>query len=229
MIGILAGMGPHSTAPFIDLVIAECQRQYGAKDDIDFPKMMIHSVPTPFYADRPSDHHAMEAAICQGLQKLDQTGVSFIAIACNTAHVYYPQLAKCIRKPILNMVQLTVDLVPRSVRRLAVIAARPTTESGVYQSHLLEHGFEVIEPDWQLQIDQLIVSVRSTKEASFFNQKWNELITIAKVAGADALVLACLDLSAIRQHMKTDMVVVDASQSLAKSVVSRWLKERQQI
>jgi len=30
-------MGPRSTAPFIDLVITECQRQYGAGDDIDFP------------------------------------------------------------------------------------------------------------------------------------------------------------------------------------------------
>lgn len=34
-------MGPRSTAPFIDLVITECQTQYGARDDIDFPRMMI--------------------------------------------------------------------------------------------------------------------------------------------------------------------------------------------
>ena len=42
-IGILAGMGPRSTAPFVDLVIPECQIQYGARDDIDFQKMMISS------------------------------------------------------------------------------------------------------------------------------------------------------------------------------------------
>jgi len=30
-IGILAGMGPHSTAPFIDLIITQCQIQYGVK------------------------------------------------------------------------------------------------------------------------------------------------------------------------------------------------------
>ncbi len=229
MIGILAGMGPHSTAPFIELVIDECQRQYGAKDDIDFPKMMIHSVPTPFYADRPTDHVAMEAAISQGLQELDQIGVNFIAIACNTAHVYYSQLAKCIRKPLLNMVRLTADSVPRSVRRLAVIGARPTSESGIYRTQLLEHGFEVIEPDWQSQIDQLIVSVRMNKEASFFTKKWNELTMSAEAAGADALVLACLDLSAIRQHMKTELPVIDASQALAQNIVSQWLKDRQQI
>ena len=49
MIGILAGMGPRSTAPFVDLVVSECRNQYGARHDIDFPPMMILSWPTPFF------------------------------------------------------------------------------------------------------------------------------------------------------------------------------------
>jgi len=36
-IGILAGMGPRSTAPFLELVLDQCQIQYGAKYDIDYP------------------------------------------------------------------------------------------------------------------------------------------------------------------------------------------------
>jgi len=47
-IGILAGMGPRSTAPFTDLLITECQRQYGAHYDIDFLPMLIYSLPTPY-------------------------------------------------------------------------------------------------------------------------------------------------------------------------------------
>lgn len=50
LIGILAGMGPRSTAPFVDLVIDECQSQYGATFDIDFPRMLILSQPTPFFS-----------------------------------------------------------------------------------------------------------------------------------------------------------------------------------
>ena len=53
VIGILAGMGPRSTAPFVDMVVDECQRQYGARYDIDFPPMQIYALPTPFYIDRP--------------------------------------------------------------------------------------------------------------------------------------------------------------------------------
>ena len=88
MIGILAGMGPKSTGPFVDTVVAECQTIYGAKHDIDFPHMMIYSCPTPFYMDRPIDHAAMKKAIIEGAQKLESTGVDFIAMPCNTAHLY---------------------------------------------------------------------------------------------------------------------------------------------
>jgi len=80
-IGILAGMGPRSTAPFIDLVITECQRQYGARDDIDFPKMMICSQPAPFYEDRPTDHVAMKVAIHAGLQDLEHAGVDLLTLS----------------------------------------------------------------------------------------------------------------------------------------------------
>ena len=63
-------MGPRSTAPFVDMVVDECQRQYGARDDLDFPPMLIYSLPTPFYIDRPIDHVAMQAVIGAGLRKL---------------------------------------------------------------------------------------------------------------------------------------------------------------
>lgn len=86
MIGILAGMGPRSTAPFIDMLITEAQEQYGARDDIDFPKMMICSQPAPFYEDRPADHAALEAATLEGLLDLEKAGADFAAIACNTVH-----------------------------------------------------------------------------------------------------------------------------------------------
>lgn len=76
--GILAGMGPKSTAPFVDQVI-EAFQLAGAKDDIDFPPMMIYSLPTPFYIDRPD---LMEKVVSQGLQKLEASGASFIAIPC---------------------------------------------------------------------------------------------------------------------------------------------------
>lgn len=73
MIGILAGMGPKSTGPFVDKVVDECQKIYGAINDIDFPHFMIYSCPTPFYIDRPLNHNDMEMAIIKRARRLKKT------------------------------------------------------------------------------------------------------------------------------------------------------------
>lgn len=222
-IGILAGMGPRSTAPFIDLVVTECQLQYGARDDIDFPKMMICSQPAPFYENRPVDHVAMEAAIREGLQDLERTGVDFLAIACNTAHIYYPELAQCVKVPLLNMVELAVAAIPESASRVALIAARPTIESGIYQDGLRKRRLIVIDPDWQSQVDHLLGTTRTSTDPSLFARLWSELMERAEAAGADTIVVACLDLSAILVHAATRARIIDAARCLAQEIVKQWL------
>lgn len=105
-----------------------------------------------------------------------------------------------------------------------------TTEKAIGEGlSELERTDELIEPDLQSQIDELLLSVRLTKDDSFLSHKWNELIALAEAAGAEALMVACLNLSAIRQHMKTDMPVVDASHVLAYAIVSQWLEGRSQL
>ncbi|MEU4493644.1 aspartate/glutamate racemase family protein [Streptomyces sp. NPDC023998] len=202
MIGILAGMGPRSTAPFIDMVVTECQRQYGARDDIEFPKIMICSQPAPFYEDRPVDHDALEAAIRVGLEDLERTGADLLAIACNTAHVYFPSLTGAVKPPLLDMVSLTAEAMPAAAGTLGLIAARPTVESEIYQGALAARGFDVVDAGWR------------------------KIGLLLRRLGVDTAVVACLDLSAIRLHAPADLPVVDAAECLASEIVRRWLQLR---
>ena len=221
-IGILAGMGPHSTGPFIDMVVTECQRQYGARDDIDFPKMMICSQPTPFYEDRPVDHPALEDAIREGLQDLERTGVGFLAIACNTAHIYYPQLARSVKVPLLNMVEITLEALSDDAQKVALVAARPTVEADVYQAGIRARGLPLFEPDWQSQVDHLLGMTRISAAPQEFTRQWSLLTEVALAGGVDTLIVACLDLSAVIAHAKTDLRIVDAAECLAREIVKRW-------
>ena len=222
-IGILAGMGPHSTGPFIDMVVRECQRQYGARDDIEFPKMMICSQPAPFYEDRPVDHAALEEAIREGLQDLERTGVDFLAIACNTAHIYYPQLARSVKVPLLNIVEITLEAIPRDVQKVALVAARPTVESDVYQAGIRGRGLALFETDWQAQVDYLLGMTRTSATPQEFTRQWSLLTEAAEAGGADTLIVACTDLSAVIAHAKTGLRIVDAADALAREIVKQWL------
>ncbi|WP_242248976.1 aspartate/glutamate racemase family protein [Bacillus cereus group sp. BfR-BA-01523] len=213
MIGILAGMGPKSTGPFVDTVVAECQTIYGAKHDMDFPHMMIYSCPTPFYMDRPIDHAAMKKAIIEGAQKLESTGVDFIAMPCNTAHLYFQELQRSITIPILNIVDETLKAIPENTKRVALLATEATVQAGIYQDGITKRNIEYIHNEhWQEMINQIITCIKGG-EIEEARKLWSLLVLQLKDE-VDTAIIACTDLNVV---VSEDFV--DSAQCLAKAVV----------
>lgn len=223
-IGILAGMGPRSTAPFVDLVVTECQRQYQAADDADFPPILIYSLPTPFYLDRPLDHAAMRATIGAGLLRLSACGVAFAAMPCNSAHIYYPQLAAQLDIPLLNMVDLATQALPSGAQRIALLATRPTVEAGLYQTALAAAGRTCLaDESTQQRVDRLLGEIKSSADLRAARERWRELTRDLARAGADAALIACTDLNAVSESASGGLALIDATETLARAVVGRWL------
>ncbi|PEB80935.1 amino-acid racemase [Bacillus cereus] len=217
MIGILAGMGPKSTGPFVDTVIAGCQTIYGAKHDMDFPHMMIYSCPTPFYMDRPIDHAAMKKAIIEGAQKLESTGVDFIAMPCNTAHLYFEELQRSITIPILNIVDETLKAIPENTKKVALLATEATVQAGIYQDGITKRNIEYIHNEqWQEMINQIITCIKGG-EIEKARKLWSVLVLQLKDE-VDTAIIACTDLNVV---LSEDFV--DSSQCLAKAVVRMYV------
>ncbi|MDM5372606.1 aspartate/glutamate racemase family protein [Bacillus cereus] len=217
MIGILAGMGPKSTGPFVDTVVAGCQTIYGAKHDMDFPHMMIYSCPTPFYMDRPIDHEAMKKAIIEGAQKLESTGASFIAMPCNTAHLYFEELQRSLSIPILNIVDETLQAIPETAKRVALLATEATVQAGIYQDGIAKRNIEYIHYEkWQESINQIITCIKSG-EIEEARELWNTLVLQLREE-VDTAIIACTDLNVVASED-----FVDSSQCLAKAVVRMYL------
>lgn len=223
LIGILAGMGPKSTGPFIDQVVEAFQRLTGAKNDIDFPPMMIYSLPTPFYVDRPIDHALIEKTICGGLKKLKACGVSLIAMPCNTAHLYFPKLEQCVQMPLLNMVDLTLARIPKNAHKVTVLGTHPTIESQVYQKGLdLAHVKYTLSPSWQKKIEEIILGIKTSADRQALLRAWKEVSNEFLEAGIDTVILACTDLNVIFKGIHHPFQIVDSSLCLAEATVQKW-------
>jgi aspartate racemase len=223
IIGVLAGMGPRSTAPFVDMLVDECQRQYGARYDIEFPPMMIYSLPTPFYIDRPMDHAELEATIAAGLRKLEHAGVAFVAMPCNSAHLYFERLAAGIGVPLLNMVDEALRALPPTSKTIALLATRPTVEARLYQAAIEHGGRVVIDGEaWQARVDQLILAIKSAPDRVALDAQWRQLVADLAAAGADTLLLACTDLNVVSTSANTQLALLDATQCLARATVRAW-------
>jgi aspartate racemase len=225
MIGILAGMGPRSTAPFIDAVVDQCQEIYGASLDEEFPKMMILSLPTPFYVNRPIDHKKMKRIIIGGLRELESTGVEFIAMPCNSAHAYYDDLASSIRVPLLNIITETLSNLEGDGLS-SLFGTRGTLASGLYQSGFERTGLKFeFQDDWQARIDEVISSVKSGDVEIGAAHTWTALLRRVESAGIQQAVIACTDINAVLPFAKTSVSFRDSTKSLARATVKRYLEK----
>ncbi|CAM4154829.1 amino acid racemase [Bacillus manliponensis] len=225
MIGILAGMGPKSTAPFVDNVVQQCQNIYGAKDDMDFPHMMIYSCPTPFYMNRDIDHEEMKVAIIDGAKKLESTGVKFIAMPCNTAHMYFDDIQRALSVPLLNIVDATLKEVDDPVQKVAVFATNATINSYIYQIGLNKLGIQTIhKEEWQTSINTILTHIKAG-DIQQGQRLWNELCNEV-TSFVHTVIIACTDLNVVLKKQFETLRFIDSSACLAKAVVNQYLTEQ---
>jgi len=224
VIGILSGVGPNSTATFVDLVFAECRKQYGALSDIDFPPIAIVSQSVPQFQTGEIDRLSLETSMLEGVRKLHESGASFVALACNRIHHAFENIPKAVSLPVLSTVDATLIRLPAAARRIAIVASRPLAESGLYQQHAAARGFEVVEPDWQSNVDELQAMAKSGVAVEAYQAKWQDLFgKLGNVSPVDAVVVASLDLSNALRWAASPVPMVDAGQALAHEVVRQWL------
>ncbi len=223
IIGILAGMGPKSTAPFLDLVIEQCQKQYGARNDIDFPHIIIYSLPTPFYINQKINDKDLKSAICKGLQKLESTGVNFISMPCNAAHKYFDSLKSCTKIPLLNIVKSTTKKLNKTSKHVTLFATRTTVEANIYQDILEKQKVKLIlKEEWQKEINNLIQSVKNGDNQKKLLSITKQLSTYLKGEKVDTIIIACTDITKIVKTMK-GFTIIDSSEALAEETIKKYL------
>jgi len=185
--------------------------------------MLIYALPTPFYVDRPIDHAALAAAIVAGLRKLEDAGVAFVAMPCNSAHIYFEQLAAEIHVPLLNMIDVALGALPAAANTVALLATRPTVEARLYQEAIERAGKRVLVGEhWQARVDALILAIKSAADRAVAHELWRDLVADMHAVGVGTLLLACTDLNAVSATLNTPLALVDATRCLAEATVKTW-------
>jgi aspartate racemase len=123
LLGVLGGMGPLATLDFQHKLLDATPAQ---SDQHHLPSVVWN---VPQIADRQK---ALAGAgpsplpqLLEGIEKLNQAGASHIAIPCNTAHHWYPQLSAASDAPILHIVDATLDALLTWRKSLNVSALLP--------------------------------------------------------------------------------------------------------
>ncbi|MCM1185173.1 MAG: amino acid racemase [Lachnoclostridium sp.] len=232
-LGVIGGLGPMATAYFLQLVI----QMSDAKTDQEHIETIIHSRPqipdrTRYILGLSRDNPMpLMAQVGKGLVR---QGAEMIAIPCITAHFFQKQLEKEIGVPIVNAIEETaLYLEAAGIDKAGILATDGTIQSGLFQKALEKHEIRCILPDekGQKQVMHLIyedIKSGNPIELSLFEEVSGQLFR----EGAQAVLLACTELSLIKRDYGVGAGFLDVMEVLArKSVLScgRLKKEYEQL
>lgn len=212
-IGVLGGIGPEATAEFYSTLIKKLQESGAIKKNTDFPQIIINSIPAPELINEEISERDLEPYIT-GVKELDNIGVDFIVIVCNTIHIYYDILHGKIKTPILNLRDYVKDFLRRSGYKCIFLLATPATiRNGLYKFH----GVKCLEPD-ENEMQKLIRSVFLFNKGK---QRMTQIEYVRKIArkylslGVDAVLLGCTEFAVMLEgeefpKINTIDILVDA-------------------
>ena len=156
-LGVLGGMGPLATVDFLAKLIAVTPAEF----DQDHIPTIIYSA--PYIPDRTANIRGHGPSplpyMLSGLGFLEQSGVSCIAIPCNTAHFWYDQLSASASVPIFHIADAACDCVAPHTPAgscIGILATAGTLMARVYQQRIETRGFRCLEPA-QSDVDDLIM------------------------------------------------------------------------
>ena len=229
MIGILGGMGPEATLDLYRTIISLTP----AKRDQDHIQVLIHS--NPKMPDRTvaiaQNGESPLPYLIESAKILEKGGAGIIAMPCNAAHHYLPEIRRNISIPFIDMIEETCRRIrvqwPDS-RIVGLIATMGTVLSGVYPRSLMKAGIAVQLPSRedqqkvQIAIDQIKAGVhdRSTQETL------QSIGAHMAEAGAESIILGCTEIPLAFNSDEVNYPTLNPTRILAEVAVAWALAQR---
>ena len=228
-IGVLGGMGPGASANLYMEIIKYAQQKYNAIQDIDYPPIIIYSLPLEGFDETGIvEEKLVEKQLIDGVKKLESAGCDLIIIGCNTVHVLFAKMQVAVKIPILNIVEETKKKVLEfGYKKVGLFASESTTKSGLYQNNFQKSGIDVVSPDSSQQNTLNLV----IQHVMGGNQKDDDVIILKDVArdyikqGAEAIVMGCTEIPLAINQTHTDIKLFNTIEIIVQSAVDFSLKK----
>lgn len=215
-IGILGGIGPEASADLYSRIIKLYQKNFYTRYSSDFPEIIIHSVPLPDIVELPYNRDEVALMLQESCQKLERFGANFIAMPCNTGHIFLEEMRASVRIPILSIMNETAKYLPEESQPVLILATDMTIKSKLFQTIFdgKQIAWKIPESIDQQKMSDIILSVNAGNNGVAQEQ---ELVRMIDKSGAKSVLLACTELPMAISQQATQVPLLDTIEILAES------------
>jgi aspartate racemase len=226
MVGIVGGLGPESTIDYYRRIIAVWQEHTPASS----PGILIDSLDV----DRGialvrHDRAGLVEYLLQSLDRLARAGCDFAALAANTPHIVFDELAAHTPLPLLSIVEVCADEASRrGFARVGLLGTGFTMGASFYPDVFGRRGLEVVAPAederaWlhERYLGELLKGVfldetRTGVSATVARMRAEERIDAAVLAGTELPLL-------LRTDTLAGLPLLDTTELHVRAIVHRLL------
>ena len=241
IVGIIGGMGPEATADLLQRIV----RLTPAEDDADHIRCLVDNNPKVPSRIRFIVEGAGESpgpCLADMARQLEAWGADFLAMPCNTAHYYLPDIRAAVRIPVLDIVAVTLESArrvleshrgalpsgnPPSPRLVGLLGSPALRITRLYEEKARAVGTEILYPSDadQDRVLDLIKAVKGGRKTAEMSTVLAQTADNLAARNASALVLACTELGVIPLAQRS-VPVLDASEELAREIVRQARGDR---
>eukprot|EP01057_Protomagalhaensia_wolfi_P000139 Protomagalhaensia_wolfi_Nauph_80__138@NODE_107_length_3688_cov_279_209372_g81_i0_p2_GENE_NODE_107_length_3688_cov_279_209372_g81_i0NODE_107_length_3688_cov_279_209372_g81_i0_p2_ORF_typecomplete_len235_score47_45Asp_Glu_race/PF01177_22/1_1e35_NODE_107_length_3688_cov_279_209372_g81_i021662870 len=164
VLGVLGGMGPLAGAEFARLLADKAP----AECDQDHP--VVYMLSDPHIPDRTAGIKGLgpdpTERLRQDLKTIEKWGVDYIAVPCNTAHVFIDRFSSELSVPLIHIVTATLEASrERSPSGAWLLATEGTINTGLYQQYAKRMNYRLreIPPELQPTVSNTIALTKANK------------------------------------------------------------------
>lgn len=206
VIGVLGGMGTYATVHFFQ----QYADVFEAKKEFDRPRIIIDNRCTmpsrvrAFLYNEKVDELINE--MTDSMQNLVDSGCTHIVLACNTSHLFLPEIYKkvpSLENKVINIIKQCVSTIQNDgVKEVYLLGSEGTIDSSIYQNALEKYGIKCIVPkkDEYRLIRKCIEAVKQ----NMYNEDTKNIF-VELVNRYDTCILGCTELPILYDKYKSDI------------------------
>lgn len=224
-IGIIGGVGPQSTNFIYEKIIQFSQLKYKAKNNADYPNLIIESIPVPDFISNRNNIKKAKRMLVEAVKTLSDCGVTRLCIGSNTVHILLDKLKKYTKIPFISMVDLVVEKCAKNNFKKVGIFGTPTLiNSNLYLEKLKKNNIEGINPS-EKQIKIIEENIKNIIAGKLNNSSKEVYVNLVKdfyKKGCDAIILGCTELPLIMDYKKYGKKIISSDEILAEKIADYY-------
>jgi aspartate racemase len=201
-IGVLGGLGPQATIDFEQRVHQVAQRLLPQRDNTGYPPMVVYYYRHPPVLLDATGHPLIpfqpNPKIFDAARILGQVA-DFLVITSNGVHLLQTELAQAAGRPILSMIDVTLDEVEgRGWGFIGVLGFRTPL---VYTQALEKRGLRwaSIPVDLQEPLDEAILAVMEGRDDAASVEQARQAVAALRQSHVDGIILGCTEIPLLLQ------------------------------